>query len=289
MREFWDKKSNMDFMLNGPRLQASLFDGFENFGYMLDLYGSNSTPTYVRFDGSQDSNVANSPGSNNVRLADIYDGRQIILNCISAATSAVTYYAFGRYALKTNTPDTYLVCTTYRMDNYSWIAFERCKLGQSAYPEIDTQQTLTVDLSLNEWKTPPGSDPTAIASTNANTWVRTANAPNYIFATPTDDSAWVTNANTRVGSTISGTTWTLSVTFPATYRTVLHKYNGGVASLNLIPLNLQGRKFAQFSENVTTRTSTSTSDLIIQKVYSPFKNCISLKSYLTSEVPIFNE
>ena len=283
--------TNMDFMLNGPRLQASLFDGFENFGYMVDLNGNaGGRATYCRYDSTSDAVTGNSVGNNNVKIIDLADGRQIVSMCKNVNQSQITYYAMGRYALKTTTPDTYLICTTWRVDNYSWISFERCKLGQGAYPELDTQQTLTVDLDTDIWRVSSGAAPGAIALTNASQWVRTSTPWSYIYSDPAVDTNWVTNTNSRVGTSISGNTVTMTLIFPATYRTLIYKSSS--SGLNLFPTNLNGRKYATNAENVCSRPSTATSqtgDYIIQKVYSPYKNCICLKSYLIGEVPIFNE
>ncbi len=173
------------------------------------------------------------------------------------------------------------------VQGFSWVSFDRYKLGKGPYPEIDTQQTLEVDLPTDKWMFANAVLDT-FPSTNNNTWVRPGSSAQFLYATPTSDTNWVTNANSRVGLTVSGTTATLSITFPASYRSVLHK-NNNTPGVCVFPCDIGDRQYATPNEAIVNRSATASDYLFVQKVYSPYKNCMSLKSYLNGEIPIFNE
>ncbi len=97
MRVFSEKKSNMDFMLNGPRLQVSLVRGFQNNGALGDgyanAYGAPSASTFFTTD------TENNAFDNYLRLYQMADGRQIVRPAYGGSFSYNTYLALGKYAL----------------------------------------------------------------------------------------------------------------------------------------------------------------------------------------------
>ena len=282
--------------MSGPRLQASLFEGFETRPALSNSYSDTSYyPSRIFFVGnsSPDTNLSNGPETNALQIRDLVDGRQLVDRAQPSYFTYLTILSPCRYALKTTTPNTYLVFTQYAMGGgLSWTAMQRCEIGKGAWPTLGSSQTLSVELNTSKYRAMGGGILQARSSSSTNTWKRIYGTPYYIYNSPADEGNWVTDSNIRVGTTVSGTQYTLTVTFPADAHTVLLKESGNY--VNIFPLGLEGRKIGDprfDSINIRSKTiSTVTqSYYYIGKVYSPFKNCLCLKSYLQGEIPILNE
>ena len=278
--------NNMDFVMNGARLQVSLIDGFENIGGgrdssgYLNSYGHSATydhndSIYTRF--------------NDIYLFDQWDGRQSITNQ-PWATSNTSYWQYGlmcKFALKTTTPDWYVIVSKFT-NNSGVVTFHYAKVGEYPVETSTTAKIFTIELPASEWW-PAGGGVTPVTDIT-----RTSS---YMYVGNVGFQAYQQNANGALdGYSTSGGAITRTVTadkityvieFPASYYSI-RAISGGY--FNIIPVNMAGKKFATHYDSILQIPSnTAYKGYKVSKVYSPQKGCLSLKTYMNGEIPILNE
>ena len=301
--------TNMDYVMNGPRLRVSLIDGFENIsGYGIGDYG----PFNV-----YRSSTANTPmnkywrSGNIINLYDMWDGRQALRIPPYGGTSDYSYEPCAcrvRFAVRSDEdPNIYLCVNLY----YGYR--ERIYAGEFIYVDISkdyhradeyaSARTVSVTLSTDEWSTPVlGPSYIDNKRVNLGDYSRTSS---YVYTgTPASNKfaqyLRMNNNNTDTGYNLNnpGTgfverkvdntarTVKFIFDFPATACTIRQiNTSSPYCVWNVIPINMAGRKFATANEFLAINNDFYS----IAKVYSPTKGCLALKSYLNGEIPILNE
>ena len=285
--------TNMDFMLNGPRLQVSLIDGYEKVGGFLTptsvTSGCYHWPSLVDFDHTQTQ-------YNDIYLIDTYDGRQKI---------GVTYWPTGsqtegsymlreKMAFKTDAPDIYVIASICHV---SHVYFHYVHVG--TYPIYPNQasipvRTLTFKLPRSEWKRYNNSigTPVAISRTNSNV---------YYGYNRLRDLEYGATSNASTGATQDGITSTgaayITKTVDADYITYVLQFPtqnnvirwvGTSDAWDIMPVLTDGRKVGGAGDRVNIDL-TATWGGSVAKVYSPIKGCWCLKTFMNGEIPIMNE
>ncbi len=303
MREFWDKKSNMDFVMNGPRLQTNMIEGFENSLSPNNTYlGLGTTSHYYYYTNSDLRNKYTL--YNNIELYDTWDGRQALSVWTKPTTdqSDDVYRCKRRFAVKVdNEPDTYFVISEYRTTSSQWrgmiCTYVKANTNKQDYT---TAKVLSVTLPLSEWWAVSG-DINEIYFNNADT------TTGVYTGTPADGLCWpaqLTNSYNNTGGSIMSnpgqgrivrevdkTAMTVKMTFhfPATACSIKQNYSNQIA-WQYSPLDMSKRKYAMGIEQLyVPNNNDPTESTPIVKVYSPQKGCLALKSYLNGEIPILNE
>ena len=283
--------TNMDFMLNGSRLQASLVDGLEDVGGILNTTGDIHTsqtwhhPTYNYYQNLY-------PRNNDTVILNLWDGRQVVRNVYWGGGGNYSYTCYNlkfRYAVRcTNDPNYYLVFNIYSGDYdgaYLWYV-NYVQVG--TYPiSYNTARTLEVKLPIPEWYRYTGPI-TSLSNVDRNN--------NCSSGTPGETHDYLQSSNTAIdgwdapGSNAYWSQQRNSTNTEVTYRFEFPANKYGIRICTgytlVVPSNLQGRKFGSPFDRIAVPSSTN---VCVAKVYSPIKGCLCLKSYLNGEIPIFNE
>ena len=302
------KDANMDFFMNGPRLQASLVEGLENVGgqdYVGIMF------TYTNGTGWNASYSDRFSWRSEIVLQDMWDGTQSInkYGYYGASLSGAEYHAKCKFALRSNEdPDVYLIFSYYYLTpelQLAEVTYYNIGLGkitpETAY--YNTARTFSVTLDIREWWTYRVQGAARSATNGPFDIPRTSSG---IYSGTPGDSAitrermpYATNNSGTYGNlsnpgtgyvseTVTGNLATYRYEFPATactLRTTGAPSTSG-AVFNHFPLNLNGRKYGGPYDRLYNSNS---SYAAISKVYSPQKGCLALKSALNGEIPIFNE
>ncbi len=300
--------NNMDYVMNSPRLQASLIEGFENSGsavYAASLLYSMNRP---REQGNYQSRYFN---YNMTQLYDTWDGRQSIALASFTGSDGVSGALYGckyRYALRSDDPNIYLVFSVYYGGvDYSTPGYQsRVYMFQVFYFDItkspqnySSAKAVEVTLPLSEWGTLYGTDSlVSRGRTSANVYTGSGSdtsCPPFL--------EWQTNNNPvsyklsnpgtgYISSVVSGSNITYKFEFPATAYIIRQTLNSSpYCAWDAFPLDLRGRKMGGQYDQIYINGSASTykSHGTVAKVFSPQKNCICLKQYRNGEIPILNE
>ena len=283
----------MDFMLNGPRLQVSLVDGYEKVGGFLSptsfTSGCYHWPSLGDIDHTQTQ-------YNDIYLMDTYDGRQKI--CVTywptGTTTEGNYMLREKMAFKTDAPDIYVIAS---ICHTSHVYFHYVHVG--TYPIYPNQasipvRTLTFKLPRSEWKYYSNSmgTPVAFSRTNSNVYYGYSRlrdleygATNAAATGATQDGITSTGA-AYITKTVDADYITYVLQFPTQNNTI--RWVGASDAWDIMPLLTDGRKVGGAGDRVNT-------DLIatwggsVAKVYSPIKGCWCLKTFMNGEIPIMNE
>ena len=287
--------NNMDFVMNSSRLQVSMVDGFENF-LTQNQYGNIFNASDYTGSTTDKNNLF--PRYNQLILLDQWNGTQYVSKWEWNANSYAQQGCKCRFALKTNVPDTYIVVSYYYFNGSSselMIAgsFDYVKLGPTP-SDYSSAQSLSVTLSLDEWWPIRGSAaPTSQAKTSSYIYTGTvANGkyfqPTIAYSNNNDSRDSVSNPGTGyITRDVQGNNITFTWDFPATACTMRQwSGNSPYCMFNLLPLNMEGKKFGGPYDKVAISTSPY---FRVAKVYSPQKGCLALKSYFNGEIPILNE
>ena len=287
-------QTNMDFMMNGPRLQAGLVEGHENFGPIttdgfVNAYRGNSIATswnrYAPF--------------NRVALRDNWNGTQSFINYghTTGDLSNTEYLLARRFALRIGGAGSsiYLIVSMYYYVHslqFTWVDISK--------PVQDYSQPKTIQVALqrDEWIkiVEAQNQPTDIARTSSGVYTGTVSDttfPTTLEYTGNNTSKSRYNLSNPATGYVTRSVYADSIhmkwEFPANCCTIRHEqgsYNNAI--WQYIPRNMNGRKFGNFSDIIAVTNST-TSYSTIAKVYSPQKGCYALKSYINGEIPILNE
>ena len=308
---FSDKKSNVGFMMNGPRLRSGLMEGFENIGGFL---GWDFFDTY---NGQYRASNLNSTGGrmaqmNMINIQDQMDGRQAIQIPLmyegDASNSLLRLRC--RFAVQSNDPNVYLVVNIFSGINwanpgpYANFLFEQFVYVDLAnpYSDFSTAKTVEVTLPLSEWWPARGDEPPTAIARNS-TYIYTGRTgtdtgyPNYVWYTTGNSNTANNMSNPATGyvsRSVTSTHVTMKFEFPAGTNIIREQKNGNSPHCvwNVFPINMRGRKlgnaFDQLANTYTTDAQQKT-QRVIAKVYSPQKGCLALKSYYNGEIPILNE
>ena len=287
MRVFSDKKSNMDFMLNGPRLQINMIDGWETcYGQMRTTNGLISNV------GSHDASITSFnniyPQYNDIYLNDTFNGRQFIANSWwpSSNMSYSTYVAKFRYALRTTTPGYYLVITNFTADG-AGAQINYVKTGvypiSSTIPAIN----LTVELDRSQWKyynNSAGGIGQWDRMSRSDLWAGAVNYLDYLELR-NDNSQGFTVTNIYCSRTVTDSTVTTTIEFPANTYSIRSRYGN---MLPMLPYDLGGRGIKMGGWGDRVLPSLTNDGGAVVEVYSPIKGCMCLKTYVNGEIPILN-
>ena len=286
--------NNMDFMMNGPRLQTSFVDGFENIASLQNTQG---TPQliYPWFEQNLTSLNNMYPRMQNLYLTDTWNGHQIVQNIYfpTGNAGAARSYVNARFALRSSDPNIYLIVTIYdgNQDGIYSVMFHYVDMTQQSTRDYSNAKIVEVTLSLNEWGMYPNGDYTPTAYSRTSEGVTTGQISDTVFWEYMDRVAadGLSNPGTGfVSRTINGTDMTFRIEFPAKACT-LRQYRGSspYSVWCLFPLDMTTRRFGGNYDRVTITSAEGGQQ--IAKVYSPQKGCLALKSYLNGEIPILNE
>ena len=287
--------TNMDFMMNGPRLQAGLVEGHENFGPI-------NTDGFIH--AYRDTTIATPwnryAAFNRVALRDNWNGTQSFINYghTTSSLSSTEYPLTRRFAMKVGgaASTIYLIVSMYyyvHLLQFTWVDISK--------PVQDYSQAKTIDLAIqrNEWIkiVEAQNQPTEMARTNSGVYTGTA-ASDTVFPTTLEYTGGNTGKS-RYNLSNPSTGWVsrsvyadsihMRWEFPANCCIIRHEqgtYNNAI--WQYIPRNMNGRKFGNFSDIIAITTSATTYGSIA-RVYSPQKGCYALKSYINGEIPILNE
>ena len=298
--------TNMDYVMNGPRLQANLVEGFENKGG-TNLTGG-SVIYYPYRDGSESTWFGRYSPVNYVMLGDTWDGRQVVTGNIPTYAGDVNNTLFPcmcRFAVKSDTPNVYIILSFY----YAGIGDPdgiRVYIGQASYVDLSKEiqdysqaASITATVPLTEWWNLGG---TAGPQTQAkdSAYIYTGSKSDTMFPPyliySTNNSAttynlsnpgtgWLTRAVTPLSATVT-------FDFPANACIIRYESTSTpYFAWNLFPIDMKGRKYGNAYDQIYVSDTNTTykSAHVIAKVYSPQKGCLALKSYLNGEIPILNE
>lgn len=294
MRVFSGKKSNMDFVMSGPRLQASLVDGYENVGGFLRLndfnYGTYHWTTLADIDHT---NLQ----YNDIYLADTYDGTQKIVTPYwpTGTPGYGSRMLREKMAFKTDIPDIYVILNFCGTDH---VYFQYTHVG--TYPIYPNQasvpaRTLTFKLPRTQWKMYANStsDPGIISRTNANVYYDYNRMRDMEYGATSNASAAATQdgfnytGNAYITKTIDSDYITYVLQFPAQYNCI--RFVSGTSSAwDIVPVFTDGRKVGTAGDRVNIQLDAA-GGVSVAKVFSPQKGCLCLKSWVNGEIPIMNE
>lgn len=288
--------NNMDFVMNGPRMQVSLVEGLENsggadsYGFPLSKYNEASTWNSWNNRFLQASNLI---------LSDQWNGLQGVnrYNYYGGDMNGYEYACKARFAMRTNEdPNIYLIFSYYYVATGGAVY-----VANIWYLDISKQkQNYSSARSLSI--TIPTSDYVRFGT--AGDIVPNGKTSSYLFSTANIDYmqgvrliytsnntptySKVTNPGTAYYTvTTTATDATYTFEFPATSGGI--RVDGPQPCIGICPVNMNGRKFGNACDMLDVRLSNATVPGICYKVFSPQKNCLSLKSYMNGEIPIFNE
>ena len=303
--------TNMDFVMNGPRIQVGLNEGMENTGGWLgrDFFGT----WYGQYRGTTYNSVGQRMSQGNaLQISDQLDGRQAI---------SIPFWYGGdtnnnlvrlriRFALKSsNDPNVYLVVSWYAgeanrgVDPYTWpfeLQYVYYDLS-NPYTDYSSAKTVEVTLPLSEWwpmkgDTPPTSLPRRSSNIYTGKVGNDTAFPDYLYLAAGNSNTSLNLSNPGQGyitTTVTSTDATYKFEFPAGANIIRDCNNGNnTPSWQMIPLDMKGRKFGNCWDRLTSSSNTALTERtarVVAKVYSPQKGCLALKSFVNGEVPILNE
>ena len=290
--------SDMDFVMSGPRLQASTHDGFENTG------GDNNGG-YIPLDAGSPYYAAagnTSPTNrylrtNNLLLQDLWNGRQSVTTHSFSSNGTNDYFSCRiRFALKTDVANVYIIVSVYYAGATAGIymtTFDYVTAGD-VIQDYSAAKTLKVTLSLDEWW-PIYGDTAPTDQSKSSSYIYTARPNEYpmnsgFFYIRDNTGTW-TFSNPGTGyitRNIVGNDITFTWDFPATTSS-MKQFNTSspYCFFNVLPLDMTRRKYGTRFDKVYINTSSLGTP--IAKVYSPQKGCLALKNYMNGEIPILNE
>ncbi len=289
--------TNMDFMLNGPRLQASLVEGWENGGVPNDhtqQIRSTGIPHYQ--DMTHTINIQ--PVYNELMLVDTYDGQQR-LNKIPWPTSTQNYTMYAlreRMAFKTNTTDVYVVVSVFGTAS---VFFGYVYTG--TYPIYPSSanipaKTLTFSLPRDRWYHYNYGNSNINPMSRTNSYVYCAYnsgfGSNYCLnshETTAASNDGFDKTGAYITKTVDENNITYTLEFPAQCNSIRY-VAANSAAWDMVPIFMgrENRKFATVGNSVAGAIC-STEGFSCAKVYSPQKGSLCLKSFIHGEVPILNE
>ncbi len=296
----------MDFVLNGPRLQVGLIDGFENRGGSVTL---NTLYENYRNASLNSSSRTRFSYFNMLRLVDTWDGRQLVsqLNWYNGDTGNDVYPLSVRFAVQSTDPNVYLCVSLYGVGSQPAAIGTRTWMMQVSYHDLTKQldnfassKTVTVTLPLSEWwpifgDQPPqaydrrnsyvftGKTGTDMEFPSQLQWNNANNATMFNLSNP--GSGYVSRA-------VTATDVTYTFEFPANANIIRQAAlsSSPFCVWDVLPINMRGRKFGNEGDTLPHSTKTNSESFrSIAKVYSPTKGCLALKSFLNGEIPILNE
>ena len=298
--------NNMDFVMNGPRLQAGLIDGFENKG------GGYTADTVLRHPYRDTQRSAHATTRmyihNNVVLGDSWDGRQIIKHSpvwYGGDTDNTPYACQARFAVQSKDPNIYVIVSLYNVSSATSAPYSRCYIMQATYVDLSNQTTnygsakeVEVTLPLSDWDQiyAQGTTIPPLPRTSAGVYTgRPSDTTWHQYIIYGNSNSHTTGnlsnpATGYVTRSVSATDVTMKFEFPANTCTIRHVNASDPYSVwTVLPKNMVGRKFGTLLDTVAISTSTLMTDRAIAKLYSPQKGCLALKSYMMGEIPILNE
>ena len=279
--------------MNGPRLQASTVEGWEEIGGITQVAAFGDG--HIHWSSVNDIDHTNLQRSD-IALADTFNGRQKLIQLYWPESNGNTdmYSVREKMAFKTNIPDIYLIVTVFRT---SAIFLGYVHVG--SYPIYPARadvpaRTLVVTLPRSIWKRNDSSiaDPTTLGRTTTNVYLNFNQGfnPDYSFAgSRASDAANWDGFPTQGGAitkAVDANNITYTVEFPATYNSMRVCAIGNI--WDIVPNFMQGRKMGNVADRVLGNL-TSGSGHAVAKVYSPQKGCLCLKSLTNGEIPIMNE
>ena len=285
--------SNMDFVMNSPRLQVTTIDGLQTPA--LDDSGNFYPYWPYQSISVTDIGVLYSR-INYLSLLDLWDGKQSVVK-YSMSNGNFSYtqgYCAARFALKTNEPDIYLIVSLYSGSYASttYAIFCYINVGDEPLQSLYTSaRTLTVTLPYDEWWCMRTTNvPASIGRSSTNVFSGTLSNgyqyPERISLTNSNFVGYFSNPGTGyVTKTANANDITYTFEFPATCCT-LAVYARDF--WDTLPIDMSTRKFGSHHDQVTFMNSSSYR-IPTAKVYSPQKGCLALKSNLNGEIPILNE
>ena len=293
--------TNLDYVMHGPRLQTSFFDGFDKVSVTNGGYVNFVTP-YREPTLSSIYNLY--PRFNNVILHDLWNGHQSINNYYYSTgdISAAQLVLKARFAVKTDMPGIYLVVSIFDGSTGSTDSDSQCYAAMFTYVVLGdltefpytNARTITVTLPLNEWWSFSGTTgPKTRARTSEAVWYSTGGSNIFVSrmqrGSNNYDGGWTSGGFVTVAVTPMSVSYTFE--FPAGAHTLKQSStNSPWCYWNILPLNMQDRRFGGPYDSVFVPSSAAeTTQSQVVKIYSPQKGCLALKSYLNGEIPILNE
>ena len=287
--------TTMDFFMSGPRLQVSLTEGLENSGG-ADYYG---WPFVYSANSTWNSWPNRTHVKNNLVLGDMWGGKQAVnrYGYYGGDMNGPDYHCKVKYALKSDEdPNTYLIFNYYHVSTLGSV-----ELAQVWYLDISKRvqdysvaKTFSVTVPKENFVQFAGGDIIARGRTSSSIYTseelstmqseRLCHSGN---ASPTYNAL----TNPGIGYvTVTTTDDTAKFIFEFPARAGGMRAYTVNNSFSLCPINLNGRKFANGGDKIYVVSGSATNNGPgVYKVFSPQKGCLSLKSYLNGEIPIFNE
>ena len=279
--------TNMDFVVNGPRLQTNMVDGAQSCVSLTNADGG-----YLYPYRSHETTVT---ATNNVYdyycdyfLPDLWNGRQNISKVYWATsdTSSTTQNLKYRYALATTTPGWYIVVSVFGGSSWFW---HYVKVGKYPIESSVTAKTFEVKFNKNEWGWPVYSRGTTISALGRTTTAvfmgNVGMGNEYISYNTAGGLDGFSSNNGAITRTIEGDVITQKFEFIGAYY-AMRSTGQAQAYFPFYPLNMTNRKFGNYADRVLV-SPTATGE--VAKVYSLVKGCYCLKSYVNGEIPILNE
>lgn len=285
------KSNNMDFMMNAPRLQVNLVEGFENIGGV-----GNTGNVFVFTAGSVWNHYQTKwSAQNKYVLVDTLDGGQNLspYGYYGADMNGNEFNRKAICALKSNDdPNIYLLYQYFLVDS-SGVA-----LAQVTYVDISkttqnysSARTLTVTLPKSDWikmsNSGAGITDQSRVSTNIYTGTEGNGMSSRLPYSGNNSATYGNLSNPGTGYVrlvTAADSFTVTYEFPATTCTIR---TSGAAStsgkcFDFIPRDFNGRKYGTTFDDIDLSGN-------ICKLYSPQKGCLALKTRTNGEIPIFNE
>ena len=279
------KDTNMDFVMNRPRLQVNLFEGLQNCAFPTRdsrLYFSPSGYHSTSF-----SSIENQyPKWNGLYLADQWNGKQKVVNSYwpTGDTSYETESFCCRYALATTTPGYYIIVSVFYRSAHT---FHYVKLGKYPFESSISAKNLQVKFKKSEWGSIHNNSQVSVyGRSNSNINSGNVYPQNTYYINWTSGAAdGYTGTNAYTSRVDDGEYWTQTFEFPSGSWAM--KCVGSSSPYHLFPLDMTTRKFGTLYDICNVSPTDQWGE--VAKVYSPAKGCYCLKSYINGEVPILNE
>lgn len=278
--------------MNGPRLQVNMIDGLENIAAEMGVT-TNGAYT-VEFQRYQETSVGTDQIWNRHQwrhpyiLVDKWDGSQSIMapgaNYPASQATYIMYACRYRLALRTEEdPNTYIVVSVHQENRSNIIKcyYAYYTVGKRISVERSVARTFTVKLDTTKWRRLDGEAYTSNKSRgNANIWAGTSWHFSYENNTSNNADGRMNNQNGYITRLMSSNTAIITFEFPANCNAMREQNTPCYFNEHLADLN--GRKYGNLGDALSD-------DVAVQKVWSPQKNCLSLKNLFNGEIPIFNE
>ena len=279
--------TNMDFVMNGPRLQVSLAEGWQNNGAIIRTDGPNS-PDHTSTTSVWDLY----PIYNDTFLLDTFDGRQKVKQVNWPDTSPSGYSLTGlreRMAFKTNIPDIYLIVSVF---SQSAVFLHYVQVG--TYPIYNSTseipaRTLIFQLPRPDWIHYKSVTETITDVSRTNSYVyygyNIGGNAEYSANVFDGGDGFTNTGNAYVKKAVTAASITYTIDFPASANSIRSRVTN---FWDIVPCNMKTRKFAATGDRVVTDL-TAKWGASVAKVYSPAKGCLCLKTFVNGEIPIMNE